>query len=127
MDEKELKQWLRMNEERAEKGMRPMERTLYHESVLQIAVYDEKDDGGRGTCIGCIIWGQDEMKKFFDADKACIDWYPLGKDEREKTDRKEILAGSETGTRNPTLGKDSTIQIGTPALEYVNTCGNMGI
>ena len=62
--EKELKAWVRANDERIENGEKPRERTMFHESYLQIAVYDETDGGGKGACLGVLRWGEDEMVSF---------------------------------------------------------------
>ena len=111
-NEKELKQWIKENEMRKERGEKPLVQTAYYEHVLEIGVYDAKDDGSKGTCLGVIRWEEDDIFDFFEKKKAYDIWVPLGKDQR-----KENKNGS---TRNPTLGTDSQLHIGTPALQYTS-------
>ena len=73
--ERELKAWLRENEERVERGEKARERTAFHESTLQIAVYDETDQGGKGACLGVLRLEEDDMVKFFDCPDPHETWY----------------------------------------------------
>ena len=110
--EKELKKWIRDNDERMENGEKPRERTVFHESTLQIAVYDETDSGGKGACLGVVRWGEDEMVRFFDCAEPHETWYPLGKDDRKEN--------TDSATKYPTLGKDSQIYLGSTGKKYVS-------
>jgi hypothetical protein len=49
MEDKELKEWVTNNEKLKAEGKPAIERTMYHEYELQVAVYDETDGGGEGT------------------------------------------------------------------------------
>ena len=110
MEDKELKEWVTNNEKLKAEGKPAIERTMYHEYELQVAVYDETDGGGEGSCLGVVILQENDLMKFFEAKEAHADWLPLTKDIRpENKDKK---------TKNPTLGTDSEIKIGTPAKQY---------
>lgn len=110
LDEKELKKWLRENDKRAEEGLPPRERTIFSDTALQIAVYDETNDGGKGACLGVVRMEEEAIKAFFDTKEPHETWYPLTKDGRKEN--------TDSATRNPTLGKDSEIKLGTPGKKY---------
>ena len=110
MTEKELKVWLRENDRRAAEGLPPRDRNIFSECMLQIAVYDETNDGGKGTCLGVVSMDEDAIRAFFDTKEPHETWYPLGRDDRKENPNSAL--------RNPTLGKDSEIKLGTPGKKY---------
>jgi len=112
----ELKAWVSRNEQRKAEGLPAIERTLYHESVLMIAVYDQKDDGSEGICLGCVVFEEGDLVKFFDSKEAISDWYPLGKNTIPVDKKNPNLFNPKTA--KPTLGDGAAIKIGTPAKQY---------
>jgi len=119
MLDSELKAWVTRNEQRKAEGLPAIQRTLYHESILQIAVYDQKDDGGEGVCLGCVVFEEAELVEFFDSKEAISGWYPLGKN-TIPIDKKNPNTEFNPKTAKPTLGDGAAIKIGTPAKQYTS-------
>jgi len=113
----ELKTWVTRNEKRKEEGKAPIERTHYHEYILQVAVYDQNNEGGEGICLGCVMFEEEDLVNFFDSATAVSEWFPLGKN-TIPIDKKNPYTEFNPKTQKPTLGTDAAIKLGTPAMQY---------
>jgi hypothetical protein len=110
--EKELKAWLKNNDVLVAAGEKPANRSIYHESVLEIGVYDETDGGGKGACLGVVRLEEADMLAFFDCKEPHEQSFPLVKDSRKEN--------TNSATRNPTLGTNSEIKLSTTGKKYVS-------
>jgi hypothetical protein len=108
--ERELQKFIKANEKLEKEGKELMDRTMYDEMALQIAVYDEADPGEKGTCLGVVLFEAKELVDFFESYEPVEGWYPLVKGKDPKDPK----------VRNASIGTGAEIKIGTMGHRYAS-------